>query len=223
VSAPVGQAGCIATANEERRPYSIGIGWGFSDTRLIFVDAGRYRFRQSAYSLSFVGALDNGLVLGAAIGPHMGGTIDSLGRGAPDDTWTIRPGVVWSMTVARRFFGTKPQIPFLLVVGTFSGSSASTRRQSDGMRAGLHALDVKADVSLGWTIGGSFSPYLAVRGFGGPVFWRGSEGQRIFGGDLYHVSLAVGFNLSIVNRVSAYFDGAFLGMRGFSAGLAVRF
>lgn len=221
--APVGATGCMATSTEERRPFSIGLGFGFSDTRMIFIDAGRYRFRQSAYSLSFVGALKSGLVLGAAIGPHMGGKIDSLGRGAPDDTWTIRPGVVWSLTVARRFFGTKPQIPFLLVVGTLSGSSTSTRRDSDGASAGLHALDVKGDVSVGWTIGGSFSPYLSVRGFGGPAFWRGIDDGRIIGSDLYHVSLAAGFNLSIVNRVSAYFDGAFLGMRGLSGGVAVRF
>jgi hypothetical protein len=213
----------MATSTEKRRPFAIGLGFGFSDTRMIFVDAGRYRFRQSAYTLSFVGVLKNGLVLGAAIGPHMGGTIDGLGRGGPIDTWTIRPGVVWSLTVARRFFASKPEIPFLLVVGTFSGSSTSTRRESDGATAGLHAFDVKADVSMGWTIGGSFSPYLAVRGFGGPALWRGVEGQRIIGGDLYHVSLAAGFNLTIVNRVSAYFDGAFVGMRGLSGGVAVRF
>jgi hypothetical protein len=223
VSAPVGPTGCMATSPEERRPFAIGLGFGFSDTRMIFVDAGRYRFRQSAYSLSFVGVLKNNLVLGAAIGPHMGGQIESLGRGAPVDTWTIRPGVVWSLTVARRFFATKPHIPFLLVVGTFSGSSTSTRRESDGASAGLHALDIKGDVSVGWTVGNAWSPYLAVRGFGGPVLWRGADDSRIFGSDLYHVSLALGFNLSIVNRVSAYFDGAFLGMRGLSGGVAVRF
>lgn len=222
--APVGATGCMATSTEQkRRPFAIGLGYGFSDTRMIFFDAGRYRFRQSAYSLSFVAALKSGLVLGAAIGPHMGGQIDSLGRGAPADTWTIRPGVVWSLTIARRFFGKQPKIPFLLVVGTFSGSSTSTRRESDGVRAGLHAFDAKADVSMGWTIGEAFSPYVAVRGFGGPALWRGVDGSRILGGDLYHVSLAAGFNLSIVNRVSAYFDGAFLGMRGLSGGVAVRF
>lgn len=205
----------------KRRPFAIGLGYGFSDTRLLFFGAGRYRIRQSAYALSFVGVLKNGLVLGAGVGPHMGGQIDGL-RDAPDDTWEIRPGVVWSLTVARRYFGTKPEIPFLLVVGTFSGSSTSTRRESDGARAGLHALDIKADVSVGWTIGEAFSPYLAVRGFGGPIFWK-AEDERIIGGDLYHVSLAAGFNLSIIDRVSAYFDGAFLGMRGVSGGVAVRF
>ncbi|MFV8749640.1 hypothetical protein ACNOYE_03700 [Nannocystaceae bacterium ST9] len=222
MTAPVGQTGCMANSPKaEWRPFSIGLSYGFSDTRMVFVGAGRHRFRQSAYTLSFVGVLKNGLVLGAAIGPNMGGRIEGL-LNAPDETWTIRPGVVWSLTIARRFFGSEPQYPFLLLAGTFSGSSTSTRRDSDGARSALNAFDAKADVSVGWTIGESFSPYMAVRAFGGPVLWR-PEGERTFGGDLYHVSVAAGFNLSIVNRVAVYFDGAFVGMRGLSGGLAVRF
>jgi hypothetical protein len=222
VSAPVGPTGCLATSTEhKRRPLSIGLSYGFSDTRLLFMNAGRYRFRQSAYAASFVGVLEGGLVLGAAIGPHMGGRIDAR-RGAPVDSWEIKPGVVWSLSVARRYFGTKPQIPYLLVVGTLSGSSTSTRRESDGERAGLHAVDVKGDVSVGWTLGEAWSPYVAVRGFGGPVFWE--QGDRwVIGGDLYHVSVAAGFNLAIGERVSIYFDGAFVGMRGLSGGASLRF
>lgn len=216
----------MATAGpQKRRPYAIGLGYGFSDTRMIFFDAGRYRFRQSAYSLSFVTVLRSGLVLGGGIGAHMGGTIDGL-YGAPTGVWRIRPGVLWSLTIGRRFFGTKPAIPYFLVVGTASGSSTSTVRDVDGARAGLHAFDVKADLSVGWTIGGAWSPYVALRGFGGPALWRGVEDQRdqrIIGGDLYHVSLALGFNLDIVGRVGAWFDAAVLGMRGLGAGVSVRF
>ncbi|PRQ03426.1 hypothetical protein ENSA5_15870 [Enhygromyxa salina] len=218
MSAPVGPTGCRATnPADERRPFTIGLSYGSSDTRLIFSNKERYRFRQSAYSLSFLATLDNDLVLGAAVGPHMGGRVE--GRA---DAWVIRPGVVWSFVVARRWFGTKAQIPYLLVVGTFSGSSASTRRESDGARAGLHALDFKGDLSVGWTLGEAWSPYLAVRGFGGPVFWHPDETRRV-GSDLYHVSVAAGFNLTIANRVSVYFDGAFVGMRGLSGGASVRF
>ncbi|PRQ07892.1 hypothetical protein ENSA7_23310 [Enhygromyxa salina] len=212
----------MATPTEtKRRPFALGVSYGFSDTRLVFIDAGRYRFRQSAYTLSLVGALERGLVLGAAVGPHMGGRVNGL-RGAPADSWEIRPGVVWSLTVARRYFGTKPELPYLLVVGTVSGSSAATQRESDGERVGLHALDVKGDVSVGWTLGDAWSPYVAVRGFGGPVFWRQGD-QRVIGGDLYHVSVAAGFNLAIGDRAAIYFDGAFVGMRGLSGGASLRF
>lgn len=222
MSAPVGPTGCLATPTQQRRrPLSIGLSYGFSDTRLVFAGAGRYRFRQSAYAASFAGVLKGGLVLGAAIGPHMGGRVHGL-RGAVADSWEIRPGVVWSLSVARRYFGAKPQIPYLLVVGTLSGSSASTWRESDGERAGLHAVDVKGDVSVGWTIGAAWSPYLAVRGFGGPVFWKPGD-QRVIGGDLYHVSVAAGYNLAIGERAAIYFDGAFVGMRGVSGGASLRF
>ena len=183
-------------------------------------DGSRYRFQQSAYTLSFVGALKTGTVFGGAVGVHMGGTADGLRKST--DHWDIRPGVVWAFTVGKRFFGSKPQIPYLLVIGTFSGSAASTRRESNGEVSGLFAFDNKADVSMGWTLGEAFSPYVAVRAFGGPVLWQ-HGGKQDVAGDLYHVSLACGFNLNIDNRVAAYFDGAFLGARGLSGGVAVRF
>jgi hypothetical protein len=138
------------------------------------------------------------------------------------ERWEIRPGVVWALSFAKRWFGTEPQLPYLLFIGTLSGSSASTKRESDGEVSGLHAFDFKADASVGWTLGEAFSPYVAVRAFGGPVLWK-HDGKQQIAGDLYHVSLACGFNLSIANRVSAYFDGAFLGARGLSGGFAVRF
>jgi hypothetical protein len=162
----------------------------------------------------------SGTVLGAAVGPHMGGRADGVRRST--EHYEIRPGVVWALTIARRWFGTKPAMPYLLVIGTFSGSVASTRRESDGQIASMVAFDNKADVSMGWTIGEAFSPYVAVRAFGGPILWK-QDGRQRLAGDLYHVSLACGFNLNIDNRVSAYFDGAFLGARGLSGGVAVRF
>ena len=82
------------------------------------------------------------------------------------------------------------------------------------LRRPRHAIDFKADVSVGWTLGDAWSPYLAVRGFGGPIFWKQNA-------DLD--TLAAGFNLSLVNRVSLYFDGACVGMRGLSGGMSVRF
>jgi hypothetical protein len=216
VAAPVGPTGCTVTA-EKPRPWNIGLSYGFSDTRLIFPDHGRFRVQQWASVASFVAALKNGTVLGASVGGLMGGYIFQ-----PSRQWTIEPGVVWSLTAGRRFFGQRPAIPFLLVIGTLSGSSARTREVSNGDTTPLHAFDGKIDLSVGWTLGGTFSPYLAVRGFGGPVLWR-IDGERALGGDLYHVSTAVGFNLSLPNRMALYFDGAFLGMRSLGGGVSVRF
>ena len=216
MGAPVGPTGCTATA-EEPRPWTIGLSYGFSDTRLVFVGEGRFRIQQWASAASFVAALKNGTVLGASVGALMGGRLAHA-----DQQWTIEPGVVWSLTAGRRFFGQRPAIPFLLVIGTFSGSSTRTRHGGSGETTPLHAFDGKLDLSVGWTLGEAFSPYLAVRGFGGPVLWR-IDGERVLGGDVYHVSLAVGFNLSLANRVALYFDGAFLGLRSLGGGVSVRF
>ncbi len=189
---------------------------------MLFVGQGRYRVRQSVYALSFLVTLDSGLVLGGAVGPNMGGQIEALDGDRVTERWEIRPGVVWSFNVARRFFGDEPKRPFLLVVGTLSGSSASTRRESDGDHRGLHGLDFKVDLSAGWTLGGAWSPYLAVRAFGGPAFWHPGD-EAAIGTDLYHVSLALGYSLTLGRRVSAHFDAAVLGMRGLSGGLALHF
>jgi hypothetical protein len=216
VGAPVGPTGCTATADDPR-PWTIGLSYGFSDTRLVFIGHGRFRVRQWASAASFVAVLKNGSVLGASVGALMGGRIEQ-----PDEQWTIEPGVVWSLTAGRRFFGQRPAIPFLLVIGTFSGSSTRTRQLSTSETTPLHAFDGKLDLSVGWTLGEAFSPYLAVRGFGGPALWR-IDGEQALGGDLYHVSLALGFNLSLANRVALYFDGAFLGLRSLGGGVSVRF
>ncbi len=173
--------------------------------------------RQWASSASLIGTLPNGTVLGASIGGLLGGDIVQ-----GQSQWTIEPGVVWSLTAGRRFFGQRPAVPFLLVLGTFSGSSTRTRARETGETTPLHAIDGRIDLSVGWTLGEAFSPYLAVRGFGGPVFWRIAD-ERAIGGDLYHVSLALGFNLNLANRVGLYFDAAVLGMRGLGGGVSVRF
>lgn len=188
----------------------------------MFADVGRFRVQQSVYTASFVVTLLNkkGTVLGVAVGPHAGGRIDGLRD--IDERWQIDPGVVWAFTVARRWFGSKPEIPFLLLVGTFSGSWTRTTRASDQLRGRILAFDSKIDLAVGWTLGEAFSPYLSVRGFGGPVLWR-QQGHTDFGGDLYHVSLACGFNLAVGERASAFFDGAFLGARGLSGGFGLRF
>lgn len=223
MSPPVGQAGCSATA-EGSRPFALALAYGFSDTKLVFLEHGRHRFRQEVWTLSFVGALKDGTVLGVAIGPNAGGRIDGLRGVEAGEQWEIRPGFVWALTVARRWFGTRPESPFLLVVGTLSGSSTSTVRASDRVRGSLHAFDIKGDVSFGWTLGEAFSPYLAVRMFGGPVLWRERDAsETAFGTDLYHVSLACGFNLSLDDRFSLFFDGAFVGARGLGGGAGVRF
>ena len=216
MGAPVGPTGCTATA-EQPRPWTIGLSYGFSDTRLVFLGHGRFRLQQWASAASFVAALKNGTVLGASVGALMGGRIVQ-----PSEQWTIEPGVVWSLTAGRRFFGQRAAIPFLLVIGTFSGSSTRTRQVSTGERTPLHAFDGKLDLSVGWTLGESFSPYLSVRGFGGPALWK-IDGERVLGGDVYHVSLAAGFNLSLANRVALYFDGAFVGLRSLGGCVSVRF
>ena len=216
MGAPVGPTGCTATA-EAPRPWTIGLSYGYSDTRLVFVGEGRFQIQQWASAASFVAALKNGTVLGASVGALMGGRLARA-----DEQWSIEPGVVWSLTAGRRFFGQRPAIPFLLVMGTFSGSSTRTRNVERRETTPLHAFDGKLDLSVGWTLGEAFSPYLSVRGFGGPVLWR-IDGERVLGGDLYHVSLALGFNLSLANRVALYFDGAFLGLRSLGGGVSVRF
>ena len=213
---PVGPTGCTATA-EAPRPYAVGLSYGWSDTRLLFPGHGRFAVQQWAWVASFLATLKDGTVVGGSIGALAGGRI-----ARPGEAWTVEPGVMWSLTAGRRWFGQRPAVPYLLLVGTLSGSSTRTRAQATGVTTPLHAFDARADLSVGWTLGEAFSPYLAVRAFGGPVLWRIAD-TRSVGTDLYHVSLAAGFNLALADRVGLYFDGAFLGLRSLGGGVSVRF
>ena len=62
-----------------------------------------------------------------------------------------------------------------------------------------------------------WSPFLLVRGFGGPVFWQ-NEGEKLRGTDRDHYAFGAGIVVRI-GEVGLSLSGSALGERSVSAGL----
>jgi hypothetical protein len=137
-----------------------------------------------------------------ASGAVVSGTIgaDPLGPG-----WLFLTGLSYRVADGRG------SAPFVLLSGTVGALSARANE------AHFSALDVRGGVTIGKTLAGFASPYVAARVFGGPVYWRGATGT-----DLYHYQLALGASFSAGPAV-VFAEWAFLGERAASAGAGVSF
>lgn len=92
----------------------------------------------------------------------------------------------------------------------------------DGSTVDWTAVDIRLGLVIGYTFADLFSPYLAVRGFGGPVLWS-HLGAEVTGSDRHHYQGAAGFAILLEAGMSLYFDGSFLGERSASAGFSAAF
>jgi hypothetical protein len=84
--------------------------------------------------------------------------------------------------------------PFVLGTLGLAGFRAPARAD-DGERHPLTALDLRAGALVGKTFG-PVTPYLAARGFAGPVSWRFAGEDRV-GGDIHHYTLGAGVTARI--------------------------
>ncbi|MFT5433014.1 MAG: hypothetical protein ACI9OJ_003719 [Myxococcota bacterium] len=107
-------------------------------------------------------------------------------------------------------------IPFVDVSAAAGFAMTKTTRNGHPTES-LTALDVRAGGTVGWTLGGVFSPHVAVRLFGGPIFWR-YEDEDVAGTDRWHFQLATGASLALPESFSVFFDWSFLGERSLWAG-----
>jgi hypothetical protein len=145
--------------------------------------------------------------LGRFITPRMGWSVTAgaivEGTVAGED---IRSGAALAGALNYLAVFEKPRRPFVslsLSIGTVL------------LRAGgdlYSAWDARGGVTVGKTIGERVVPYLAARGFGGPVYWRGDSG-----GDRYHVTAGGGFVFRFRSRVSVSFEIMPLGERSGTA------
>ena len=77
-------------------------------------------------------------------------------------------------------------------------------------------------VVVGRTFLDVFSPYLAARVFGGPVFWT-ARGNGEVGTDWYHYQFALGFVVTLPAGLDVYAECAPLGERRCAGGAGVSF
>src|SRR5690606_32234205 len=134
-----------------------------------------------------------------------GGAVLNGSMTALDTRYIVRPGGLAGLSVAFRVLDGSGYLPFVLLGASASISAASTVTLDGADPAGLVALDARASITVGKTLADVLSPYVALRGFYGPIFWQ-IRGNDTVGTDRYHYQVAAGFVVSVAQWVDVYLE-----------------
>jgi hypothetical protein len=136
----------------------------------------------------------------------------------------LGPGWLASAGASWRVVDDHGAVPYVVLGASTAGTSSATRASdvgTNGGRGSFTAFDFRFGVTVGKTFADFFSPYLAVRVFGGPVVWT-DAGKTNVGTDLYHVQPAVGLALVLPLHLDVYAEANPYFERGFSGGIGIR-
>lgn len=180
---------------------------GFSSKLVRWGDPEQIPIEMLAVTASLDRRLSENWNFSVAVGSVLAGRIRP-----PGESFHIDQGLVGSIAFSRTFLQAKGAVPFLIVSGSLTGSYNTTR-------AGPYiGTDVRVAGTLGWTLWDLFSPYLAVRAFGGIAFWR----QRMYS-DLWHFQVGAGFVVGLPGGFDLSAEVVPLGEQRFSVGVGYSF
>lgn len=126
----------------------------------------------------------------------------------------MAPGVFAAFQVNKRFIDEDGAIPFLMGTFAFSFSWGRNRQTEPPYVQGdpsvyaidprlipskaplvdIFSLDFRVGAVAGYTFWEVWSPYLALRAFGGPILWE-HDGENVRGSDRYHTQVAIGSSI----------------------------
>jgi len=196
-------------------PVRVGASGGYLSTRLRFGDGTTGDLVEGAYALSVEVRPSPGVGLMVSPGGVLGGSLTVEGT-----RYRLSPGPLLGLGVTWRVVDPAQQ-PFFLLFGA-SLSASHLRSFAGSEAASLTSFDARASLVAGKTFFEFFSPYAAVRAFGGPIFW-GRAGASVTGTDAYHYNVGAGFSLTLPGGVDVFADGAPLGERRLSLGAGKTF
>jgi len=203
-------------------------------TDIRFTDGYEPRLHQKAAAVSLARFLERGWTLRLTAGAIVDGEMDGDG----EHHEYVIPGAFAVVQANKRFIDEKGAVPFLMGTFAFSFSWGRTRQteppylQGDpSIYAGdptlvparaplvdIVSLDFRIGAVVGYTFWDVWSPYLAVRAFGGPILWE-HDGERTLGTDRYHAQAAIGSSIFLGDSGLALFvDWSPFLERSFSAG-----
>lgn len=221
-----------AEAAAQRRE-RFGFAYGLTQTVLFFGDGRRADTTRGTALLTWEHSFARTWTLQLGVGTLLGGTIDTMFAQA-----VFNPGFLAAATLTHRVFeperGAKDGRPFLLT--TYSLSFVTTTSQGADPRVdsiGYTALDFRFGLIAGTTFAGRITPYVALRLFGGPAFWRWTDGSGatspVIGTDAYKyeggggVVVTLGTTGSGPGKVGFFVDGSFVGERNVRGGASISF
>ena len=192
----------------EGRPpqWRLGAAYGLTATDLR-IDRRRVDVVQHAVSVSLRRTLRSGWNVGGGAGVLAGGDLLFEGR-----RHTIEPGGTAAFSASRELLGDTRGHMFL-TTGWSAAFTLAPTRSPFGDRGLYAALDFSFSGALGITIGNVWSPYLAARVFGGPV-WFTAVDRAAPGHDPDHHSMGFGSVFTFPRNLELGIDLAVVGARG---------
>ena len=133
----------------------------------------------------------------------------------------VDDGVTVSASVSYLALFESPTRPFVAVSGSL-GAAWIAGTADDGSARTWNAWDARGGAIVGKTLGKHVVPYLAARGFGGPVYWY-RDGASVTGSDRWHVTAGVGATIRLPARVDLSLELMPLGEQSATAGVTARF
>lgn len=216
VSGVDGVASCsLAEHNEAVRPHwAVSASGLYTNTSLRFsggihVDQTRYA---AIAALAYLPTPELTLQLG--VGSAFGGHID-----AADGRHDFSPGPTALIGASYRLIDKESW--FLTLTSLLSFSASRTTLGNDPS-IGYEAFDLRLGGELGTTLFGVLRPYVPVRVFGGPVYWK-YQGASVTGTDTHHYQVGLGVGVRMARNFGAFAEGIPLGERALSLGLAASF
>lgn len=188
--------------------------FGWARSHLFFFDGEEATFDKFASVLSsdlFFGKFT--VTLGA--GSIIEGTLK-----APGGRRHVGPGWIGAAGLSWRVLDETPEIPYLVFSATAGAAATSTR--IDDERGNYIGVDFRFGATLGKTFFGWLSPYVALRAFGGPIFWT-IAGETAVGNDKYHVQGALGSVFILPAGFDIFIEGNPGGEQGAFGGVGVRY
>ncbi len=215
VSGVDGVSSCsLAEHNEAVRPrWAVSASGLYTSTRLRFT--GGLHGDQTRYAaLAALAYLPTPvLALQAGAGATFGGSLT-----LPDGRHDFSPGPTAFIGASWRVFDADA---FLVLTSLLSFSAARTQLQGEPS-VGYEAFDLRLGAELGTTLFRVLRPYIPVRVFGGPVFWK-YQGASVDGTDTHHYQVGLGLGVAVSRQVGVFAEGIPLGERALSLGLAAAF
>jgi hypothetical protein len=203
----------LAEHDEAVRPHwAVGVSGLYTSTRLRFsgdLHADQTRYATLA-SLAYLPTPRLVLQLGAGI--SFGGSLTP-----PDGKYEFSPGPTAALGADYLAFDDSRY--FVLLTSSLSFAAARTHLGSEAS-VGYEAFDLRLGTELGVELAKIFRPYVAVRAFGGPVYWH-HQGAAVTGTDTHHYQVGAGAGVRLTRTLNLFAEGIPLGERAVSLGVGL--
>lgn len=200
---------------EDHDAYRVAAAWTMFTASLSFGDLERDLTEHTVVG-SFGMDLGSGWSMALSAGAILDGSFEG-GVTAAD----VKPGWLAGVSATWNAVEADGGVPFLDISFAFAAGGAKLRLTNAAPES-LFAVDLRLGLTVGWRLWDVWTPYLAVRAFGGPIWWE-TGGDTRAGTDPSHLQLAVGSTFTIPGGLLVFGEYAPAFERGVSAGIGAAF